>query len=355
MQGRESYMSAALIIAVVGLGALYLQVPPVEKTEISSVSLEQEGRVLELQGTALDVRDVEGGTSFRLVGNGSVNVVAWREVEIGEGDLVSVVGRIAEYRDEAEVVAEEINVTRVFAERPPKRLRSAEAGDAVIVEGTVSRSMERGALTEGDVYLKSVDAGPGDVLEVRGIVEDPGLPEVLAIYYERTGTDEKYLFEGVGSTKEAVYAGRRGRVVLNGTIGGARYSWLHYLYDDSKDGLRDRHVSDVLVNEIPLRFPRDYIGHVPSTGDRVKVEGRLESYRGNPQVSVDEVEVLGTTELPRVDGEVEDVEGRSVLLNGGEYVLSPGADVENGENASFYSIDAWLHTGEKVSVLIPVD
>ncbi|MBS1262944.1 MAG: hypothetical protein MAG715_00109 [Methanonatronarchaeales archaeon] len=352
MISGERAVGVLLALSVVGTGALYVQIPVVDDADMSTLSLDDEGSVARFTGTALEVRDIEGGVSFRLLGRGSVRVVSWSDVNVEPGDAVSVVGRVDEYRGEAEVVSESVSVTDRFDDLVPREPSSASPGDRVSVNGTVSRRGGDWVLTEQGLLLDGVDAGPGDVLEVDGVMVDPGLPKVAAVESEVTGVDPEYLFESVEEVKRAVYAGRRGRVELTGVVGSYRFDWLTYLYDDSTGGVDERHIADVLSNEIPLRFPRDYVGYVPEPLERVWLKGRLDSYRGNPQVEVEGVEVIGEEGTQMVEGVVDDVDGRFVEVGGRRFVASPGVSLEEGDGVAQRVLDGTLHSGERVRVLV---
>lgn len=347
----ERAVKLALLLSVLGVAILYGQVPDAEATDPAALSLDDRGSVARFDGTALDVGDIEGGFRFRLVSGGEVDVVSWGDgTPPGEGDLVSVIGRVDEYRGEVEVVAEEVQVVEAFEERGVSSVEEAYGGGVVAASGTVSRSTVEGCVLEDGTVLTG-DAAPGDVVEVTGVVTDPGMPRVEAVSLQVVGVDGSYVHGSVGEVKEAVYGGERGRANLTGVVGGARFDWLLYLYDGSTEGFEARHVNDVLANELPLRFPDDYVGRVPSSLERVRVTGYVEDYRGNPQVEVKSVEPLGTVDPETVKGTVEAVRGRTVVVDGEEFLTAPGLEPEAGDEVSLHALEGYSHDGGRVGVL----
>lgn len=348
----ERYVAYLLFAAVLGMAVLYVQVPSAAQGDLAAVSLDDEGDIATFEGTVLDVAMLEQGVAFRLVGGGSVRAVSWEPVDVEEGDRVRVTARVDEYRDEPELVVRKLEVLEHFRDRDAVGPDAWRGGDAVSLERAVDLGVDGGVVLDGGVFVEGADASPGEVLRVDGVLVDPGLPKVVPVRTEVTGLDRDRVHRSVSAMKRAVYDGEQGSVEVTGVVGGRRFDWLLYLYDDSTRGVEERHVNDVLVNEVPLRFPRDYVGEVPEDLDRVRVMGELDSYRGNPQVLVRSVEVLGRAESEPVSGEVVAVDGREVQVDGEVFVASPGSDLEEGDAVDGRWLTGVRHSGEGVRVLV---
>lgn len=351
MKKGENLVAALLLFAVLGLAALYAGLPAVEGHGLASVSTGEEGSVGLYGGTVLDLHPAGEGEAFLLVGDGAVRAVSWEGLEAEPGDRVTLRARVDSYEGEPELVVRGVESVVSLEERSAVAIEEAGGGDLVSLNRSVTLSVDGGVVLEGGVFVSGAEASPGEVLRVRGVVTDPGLPKVSPLESEVTGLDESRIHRSVAAAKSAVYEGREGSVRLRGVVGGKRFDWLMYLYDGSTGSARERHVNDVLANEVPLRFPKDYVGTVPEPLDRVEVRGELDSYRGNPQILVRGVEVLGESDAILVSGTAERVEGRRVVVDGEGFYASPGLELEDGEEVSLHRLDGVTWEGEQVGVL----
>ena len=107
-------LKTSLLLSVVGVIVLFFISENIEVTETSELNFDELGKEVKVKGRVVNLIDLEKTAIIELLlfdSDNTIPILVFKEssFDIVEGDLLSVVGEVAEYRDELEVIAYKIN------------------------------------------------------------------------------------------------------------------------------------------------------------------------------------------------------------------------------------------------------
>ena len=108
---ENQILKISFIVAVIGLIALYfLSNVEITDTTIEKINNEDIGNTIKINGRIAQVINKDTITILKIVQENDVEVVAFDDIKVKEGMQVEVIGRVDEYNDKSQIVAEEIKL-----------------------------------------------------------------------------------------------------------------------------------------------------------------------------------------------------------------------------------------------------
>ena len=108
---ENQLLKLSFIVAILGIIALYfLSNVEINYTTIEKINNEKIGNFIKITGRVVDVIETDKITIIKIAQENFIEVVAFDDMEISKGMNVEVSGRVDEYNDKSQIVAEKIIV-----------------------------------------------------------------------------------------------------------------------------------------------------------------------------------------------------------------------------------------------------
>ncbi|MBU0758565.1 MAG: hypothetical protein KKF44_10945 [Nanoarchaeota archaeon] len=110
---EKMLLRISVLFAVIGISALFIISKSIEinNTTIEKIYGEKIGDEVEITGKAIQIIRNEKFTVIKMAQESEIEVIAYDNIaEIREGDALSVKGRIDEYNEKRQIVADKITI-----------------------------------------------------------------------------------------------------------------------------------------------------------------------------------------------------------------------------------------------------